>query len=125
MLQVLSSTNNIFLKSTISCFSIKGSSVLIAHVVHNVRHVFFHKIDIQNANTTFESLNFNPFIANDSLNDNSQDPDVNFFHDNVSPLDTHHIPPDNFSGNFNSQSYISILGVFIKTLNLLQNSTNH
>ena len=30
-------------------------------------------------NTTFESLNFNPFIAKDSLNDHSQDPDVNFF----------------------------------------------
>ena len=51
-------------------------------------------------NTTFESLNFNPFIANDSLNDNSQDPDVNFFHDNVSPLDTDYISPDDFSGNF-------------------------
>ena len=30
-------------------------------------------------NTTFESLNFNSFIVNDSLNDNSQDPDINFF----------------------------------------------
>ena len=51
-------------------------------------------------NTTFESLNFNPFIVNDSLNDNSQDPDVNFFYDNVSPLDTDYISPDDFSGNF-------------------------
>ena len=51
-------------------------------------------------NTTFESLNFNPFIANDFLNDNSQDPGVNFFHDNVSPLDTDYISPDDFSGNF-------------------------
>ena len=49
--------------------------------------------------TAFECLNFNPFIANDSLNDNSQDPDVNFFHDNVSPLNTY-ISPDDFSGNF-------------------------
>ena len=50
-------------------------------------------------NATFESLNFNPFIVNDSLNDNSQDPDVNVFHDNVSPLDTLYFT-DDFSGNF-------------------------
>ena len=81
-------------------------------------------------NTTFKSLNFNPFIAIDSLNDNSQDPDVNFFHDNVSPLKTDYISPDDFSGNFKdfTESSFSvlhlILGVLIKTLNLLQNSTN-
>ena len=51
-------------------------------------------------NTTFELLNFNPFIVNDSLNDTSQDPDVNFFHDNVSLLDPDYISPDNFSGIF-------------------------
>ena len=51
-------------------------------------------------NTTFESLNFNPFIVNDSLNDNSKDLDVNFFHDNVSTLDTDYISLDDFSGNF-------------------------
>ena len=60
-------------------------------------------------NTTFELLNFNPFIAYD----------VNFFHDNVSPLDTDYISPDDFSGIF------EISGVLINTLNLLQNSTNH
>ena len=51
-------------------------------------------------NTTFESLNINPIIVNDSSNDNSQDPDVNIVHDNVSPLDTDYISPDDFSGNF-------------------------
>ena len=51
-------------------------------------------------NTSFESLNFNPFIVNDSFNDNSQDPDINFFHDNVSPLDTNYISPSDFNGNF-------------------------
>ena len=35
-------------------------------------------------NTTFESPNFNSFIVNGSLNDNSQDPDANFFLNNVS-----------------------------------------
>ena len=74
---------------------------------------------MQNANTTFESLNFNPFIANESLNDNSQDPDVNFFHDNVSPLDTYYIPPDNFSGNFKdfTENSFSVLHLDIRSLN--------
>ena len=81
-------------------------------------------------NTTFESLNFNPFIANDSLNDNSQDPDVNFFHDNVSPLDTDYIHQTilmgiiKISGKIHSLLYISILGVLIKALNPFQNSAN-
>ena len=51
-------------------------------------------------NTTFESLNFNSFIVNDFLNDNGQEPDVNFFHDNVSPLDTDYILPSDFNGNY-------------------------
>ena len=70
-------------------------------------------------NTTFESLNFNPFIANDSLNDNSQDPDVNFFHDNVSPLDTDYISPDDFSGNFKdfTENSFSVLHLNIRSLN--------
>ena len=34
-------------------------------------------------NATFQSFNFNPFIVNDSLNDNRQGPDVKFFHNNV------------------------------------------
>ena len=51
-------------------------------------------------NTTFESLNVNPFILNDSLNDKSQDPDVNFFHDNISSLDRDYISLSNFNVNF-------------------------
>ena len=70
-------------------------------------------------NTTFESLNFNPFIANDFLNDNSQDPGVNFFHDNVSPLDTDYISPDDFSGNFKdlTENSLSVLHLYIRSLN--------
>ena len=68
--------------------------------------------------TTPESLNFNPFIANDSLNDNSQDPDVNFFYDNVSPLDTDYISPDDFSGNFKdfTENSFSFLHLNIRIL---------
>ena len=70
-------------------------------------------------NITFESLNFNPFIASDSLNDNSQGPDVNFFQDNFSPLDTDYISPDDFSGNFKdfTENSFSVLHLNIRSLN--------
>ena len=70
-------------------------------------------------NTTFELLNFNPFIVNDSLNDTSQDPDVNFFHDNVSLLDPDYISPDNFSGIFKdfTENSFSVLHLNIRSLN--------
>ena len=70
-------------------------------------------------NTTFESLNFNPFIVNDSLNDNSEDPNVNFFHDNVSPLDIDYISPDNFNGSFKelTENSFSVLHLNIRGLN--------
>ena len=70
-------------------------------------------------NTTFESLNFNRFVANDSLSDNSQDTDVNFFPDNVAPLDTDHILPDDFSRNFKvfTENSFSFLYLNIRSLN--------
>ena len=70
-------------------------------------------------NATFESLNFNIFIVNDFLNDNSQDPDANFFHDNVSPLDTDYISPSNFNGNFKDfmENSFSVLHLNIRSLN--------
>ena len=51
-------------------------------------------------NTTFKSLNFNPFIVDDSPNNYSQDPNVNSFLDSVSPLDTNYILPSDFNGSF-------------------------
>ena len=30
-------------------------------------------------NVTLETLSFNPFIANENLSNNNQDPDLNFF----------------------------------------------
>ena len=70
-------------------------------------------------NTTFESLNFNPFIVNNSLNDNSQDRDVNFFHDNIFPVDTDYISSDDFSGNLEdfAQNSFSVLHLNIRSLN--------
>ena len=69
-------------------------------------------------NTTFKSLKFNPFIVNNSLNDNSQDLDVDFFHDNVSPLDTDYISPSFFNGDFKDfvENSSSVLHISIMTL---------
>ena len=51
-----------------------------------------------------------------------------FFNENVSPLNTDYISPDILVGilkiSQKIQSYISILGILIKTFNLLQNSIN-
>ena len=70
-------------------------------------------------NTTFESLNFNPFMVNGSFNDNSKDPDVIFFHDNVSPLDTDYILPSNFNGNFKDfkENSLSVLDLNLRSIN--------
>ena len=59
------------------------------------------------------------FIANDSLNDNSQDFGANFFYDNVSPLDTDYISPDDFRGNFKDfmENSFSFLHLNISSLN--------
>ena len=64
-------------------------------------------------NTTFKSLNFNPFIVNDSPNHNSQEPDVNSFHGNVSPLDTYYILPSDFNGNFKDFTENSLFFILI------------
>ena len=60
-------------------------------------------------NTTFESLNFNPFVV--------KDPDVNFLHNNVSPLDTDYISPDNFSENLKDFKENFVLHLNIRSLN--------
>ena len=70
-------------------------------------------------NTTFESPNFNSFIVNGSLNDNSQDPDSNFFLNNVSPRDTDYISPSDFNGNFKdfTENSVSVVHLNIRSLN--------
>ena len=37
-------------------------------------------------NTTLKMLSFNPFIVNENINDNNQDPDLNFFNTKMSLL---------------------------------------
>ena len=69
----------------------------------------------------FKSLNFNFLIVNASLNDNNQNPDVDFLHNNVSPRDTY-ISPSNFIWDFKDFTKRSFSVLHL--LNLLQNYIN-
>ena len=40
-----------------------------------------------------ESMRFNPFSKINNLSDNNQDPDVNFFLDNIPSLNTEYFSP--------------------------------
>ena len=45
-------------------------------------------------NATLETLSFNPFIVNENMNDNNQDPGLNFLHEIISTfLDTDYVSP--------------------------------
>ena len=86
----------------------------------------YHSLKVKSANIQiiiapnilFASLDFNPFIANDSLNNNSQEPDVSFLHDNISPLDTDYISPSEFNENFKNfwENSFSVLHLNIRSL---------
>ena len=63
-------------------------------------------------------LRFNPFLANDSLNDSNQNPDVNFHH-NISSLESNYLSPSKIDKNFQNfakQSF-SVLQLTIRSLN--------
>ena len=48
---------------------------------------------------SFETMCFNPFLANDSLNDSNQTSDVNFYND-ISSLETSYLSPSKIGKNF-------------------------
>ena len=48
---------------------------------------------------SFESTFFNPFLANDSVNDSNQNLDVNFYND-ISSLGTSCLSPSEINKNF-------------------------
>ena len=41
----------------------------------------------------FESMSFNPFSNNNDFSDGNQDPDINFFLDNIVSLNTEYFSP--------------------------------
>ena len=67
---------------------------------------------------SFETLCFNPFFANDSLNDSNQNPDVNFYN-NISSLESHYLSPSEIDKNFQNfcKESFSVLYLNIRSIN--------
>ena len=67
---------------------------------------------------SFETMCFNPFLANDSLNDSNQNPDVNFYN-NISSLESNYLSPSEIDKNFQnfSKESFSVLHLNIKSMN--------
>ena len=61
---------------------------------------------------SFESMCFNPFPPNYSLNDSNQKPVVNF-HNNISSLETCYLPPIEIDKNFQNFSKESFSGLHL------------
>ena len=67
----------------------------------------------------FESMSFNPFLNNKNFSDGNQDPDVNFFLDNILSLNAEYFSPSavkiGFS-KFESSDTFSVLHLNFKSL---------
>ena len=61
---------------------------------------------------------FNPFLANDSLNDSNQNPDVNFYN-NISSLESNYLSPSEIDKNFQNfcKESFSVLHLNIRSKN--------
>ena len=67
----------------------------------------------------FESMSFNPFSNNHNLSDSNQDPDVNFFLDNIPSFNTEYFSPSDVKigfSKFESPDTFSTLHVSIRSL---------
>ena len=67
---------------------------------------------------SFESMCFNPFLANDSVNASNQNPDVNFYND-FSSLETSYLSPSEIYKNFQNfyKESFSVLHLNIGSMN--------
>ena len=67
---------------------------------------------------SFESMCFNPFLTNDSLNDSNQNPDVNCYND-ISSLESNYLSPNEIDKNFQnfSKESFSVLHLNIRSMN--------
>ena len=67
------------------------------------------KVSSGQIKSTLETMSFNPFIVNENMNKNNQEPDLNFFHESVSSfLDTDYVSPKDFKGKFKDYLEISL-----------------
>ena len=66
---------------------------------------------------SFETMCFNLFLANDSLNDCNQNPDVNFY--NISSLESNYLSSSEIDKNFQnfSKESFSVLHLNIRSMN--------
>ena len=67
----------------------------------------------------FESMSFNPFSNNNNFSDGNQDPDVNFFLDNIPSLNTKYFSPSDVKigfSKFESSGTFSVLHLNIRSL---------
>ena len=67
---------------------------------------------------SFETMCFNLFLANDSLNDSNQNPDVNFYN-KISSLESNYLSPSEIDKNFQnfSKESFSVLHLNIRSMN--------
>ena len=67
----------------------------------------------------FESMNFIPFSSNNNFSDSNEDPDVNFFLDNILSLNTEYFKPYDVKigfSKFESPGVFSVLHLSIRSL---------
>ena len=67
---------------------------------------------------SLETMCFNPFLTDDSLNNSNQNPDVNFYND-ISSLETSYLSPSEIDKNFQnfSKESFSFLHLNIRSMN--------
>ena len=68
--------------------------------------------------SSFESMCFNPFLLNDSLNGSNKNPDVNFYND-ISSLETSYLSTSEINKNFQnfSKESFSVLHLNVRSMN--------
>ena len=66
----------------------------------------------------FESISFNPFWNNNIFSGNNQDPDVNFFLDNIPSIITDYFSPSDVKTGFSKFEFLTHFQYYISTLNV-------
>ena len=72
-----------------------------------------------------ESMRFNPFSKINNLSDNNQDPDVNFFLDNIPSLNTEYFSPSDVKIGFSKFESLGTLSVQHLSIRSLRKNFEH
>ena len=78
----------------------------------------YHKSAKMALEPSFESMSFNPFFTNDSLNDSNQNSDVTFYND-IFSFKTNYLSPSDIDKNFQnfSKESFSVLHLNNRSMN--------